>query len=250
MKIVVIGGTGLIGSRLVARLEDLGHMVVSASRSSGVNIITGEGLKEAFSEVDAVVDVSNAPWRNDATEDFFQRATLNLLAADQYARVKHHIVLSVVGADRLPESSYMRSKLAQEQLVKASGIPYTILRSTQFFELADRIAKAGTIGDQVHVSQAAIQPVAADDVVETLIDILLQGPTNDTIEIAGPVCMPMYELVRYYLNATEDPRQLVEDAQAPYYGAVLTDWSLAPRTTPRIGTTMYESWFRDQLVVQ
>ncbi|MFA6059884.1 MAG: SDR family oxidoreductase [Taibaiella sp.] len=249
MKIVVIGGSGLIGSRLVNRLRQLEHTVISAFPESGINTLTNEGLQEALRGTDVVVDVSNAPSFEDmAAMDFFQTSTRNQFAADIYGDVKHHIVLSVVGADRLRDSGYMRAKVAQEELIKASGVPYTILRSTQFFELANRIIEAGTIGEEVHISPAAFQPIASDEVVSALTDIVLGAPMNATVEVAGPVCMPMYEFIRYYLNETEDSRQLVEDKQALYFGAELNDESLVPDNDARLGKMQYEQWFLAKLV--
>jgi uncharacterized protein YbjT (DUF2867 family) len=249
MKIVVIGGSGLIGSRLVNRLRQLDHTVISAFPESGINTLTNEGLQEALKGTDVVVDVSNAPSFGDkAAMDFFQTSTRNQLAADIHADVKHHIVLSVVGADRLQDSGYMRAKVAQEELIKASDVPYTILRSTQFFELANRIIEAGTIGEEVHISPAAFQPIASEEVVSALIDIVLGTPLNTTVEVAGPVCMPMYEFIRYYLNETENSHQLVEDKDALYFGAKLNDESLVPGNDVRLGKMQYEQWFLARLV--
>jgi uncharacterized protein YbjT (DUF2867 family) len=182
--------------------------------------------------------------------DFFRTSTANLLKAGRVARVKHHIALSVVGAERLAESGYMRAKVAQEELIKASGMPYTILRSTQFFELAGRIIKAGTIGEEVRISPAAFQPIASVEVVEALADIVFSTPLNATTEIAGPVCMPMYEFVRYYLNETEDIHRLVEDKHALYFGAELNDESLVPGNDARLGKIQYEAWFHARLITQ
>jgi uncharacterized protein YbjT (DUF2867 family) len=251
MKIVVIGGSGLIGSKLVNRLRQPGNLVVPASPDSGVNTLTGEGLNEVIKGTDVVVDVSNSPsFEGDAVMDFFKRSTSNLLTAGAYEGVKHYVALSVVGADRLPDSDYLRAKLAQEELIKESGIPYSILRSTQFFEFAPRIAASGTIGEEVHMSPAAFQPIAADETVAALADVVLKAPLNGISEIAGPVRMPMYEFIRYYLNATEDPRQLIKDEHALYFGAELNDNSLVPGENARLGTTKYEEWFSAQLVQQ
>ncbi|HKO81381.1 MAG TPA: SDR family oxidoreductase [Chitinophagaceae bacterium] len=250
MKIVVIGGTGLIGSKLVNKLRQLDHTVIAGSPASGINTITGEGLKEALKDTDVVVDVSNSPsFEDKAVLDFFQTATGNLITEEKYARVKHHVALSVVGSDRLPGSGYLRAKVAQEQLIKNSGVPYTILRSTQFFEFAGSIAKAGTIGEEVHIPTGAIQPIASDEVVEALKDIVLGAPLNTTIEVGGPVRMPMSEFIRFYLDATEDSRQLVADERARYFGTELTD-ELVPGENPRLGKIKYEDWFRAQLVNQ
>lgn len=249
MKIVVVGGTGLIGSKLVDKLRQLGHVVIAASPATGIDTITGEGLQEAMRGTDVVVDVSNSPsFEGKAVMEFFQRSTMNILTAAVYAGVKHHIAMSVVGSDRLTESDYMRAKVAQEDLISLSGIPYSILRSTQFFEFAGRIAQAGTIGEEVYISPAAFQPIAADEVVSALIDLVQEPPLNAIVEVAGPVRMPIYELIRYYLNAIEDSRQLVMDAQAPYFGAVLNDESLVPGDNPRLGKIKYEDWFHAQLV--
>ena len=251
MKIVVVGGSGLIGSRVVEKLSQQSHTVISASRQSGINTITGEGLNEVMEGAEVVVDVINArSMEGRAVLDFFTRSTINLLTAEAYAGVKHHIALSVVGADRLPDSGYFQAKLAQEELIKLSGIPYSILRSTQFYELADRIAQAGTIGHEVFISPVAFQPVAAEEVVEALSDLALGLPLNATAEMAGPVLMPMYEFIRYYLTNTEDPRQLIMDEHTRYFGAELTDESLVPGNNPRLGKIKYEDWFNYQLVHQ
>ncbi|MBV4355860.1 SDR family oxidoreductase [Pinibacter aurantiacus] len=248
MKIVVIGGSGLIGSKLVNSLLQLGHTVIPASPQYGIDTITGEGLGEALKGADVVVDVSNSPSFEDrAVLGFFKRSTVNILTAAIYAGVKHHVAISVVGADRLPDSGYLRAKIAQEELIKESGIPYTILRSTQFFEFAGRIAEAATIGDEVYISPAGFQPIAADEAVSALAEIAVNAPTNDTVEIAGPVCMPMYEFIRYYLTEIEDSRQLVMDEHARYFGAELTDESLVPGETALLGKIKYEDWFQKQL---
>jgi len=251
MKITVIGGTGLIGSKLVNKLRQLDHTVVPASLETGVNSITGEGLKEALKNADIVVDVSNSPsFEDKAVMDFFRTSTMNVLTAAIYAGVKHYVALSVVGSDRLPDSGYLRAKVAQEELIRDSGIPYSILRSTQFFEFAARIAQAGTIGEEVHIPPAAFQPIAGDEVVAALADVVLGEPVNAIVEVAGPVRMPMYDFIRYYLDATEDSRQLVMDAHSRYFGAELNDESLVPGENPRLGKTKYEDWFHMQPVRQ
>ena len=251
MKIVVIGGSGLIGSKLVNKLRQLDHTVIAASPNSGINTITGEGLSEALKDATVVVDVSNSPsFEDNAVLDFFKRSTTNLLTAEAYAGVKYHVAVSVVGAERLPASGYLRAKLAQEELIKKSGIPNTILRSTQFFEFAAGIAKSGTIGDEVHISTGAVQPIASDEVVNALFDVVLDGPLNTTVEVAGPVRMPMHEFIRYYLNATEDSRQVIPDEHALYFGAELNVESLVPGQNPRLGKIKYEDWFRTQLVAK
>jgi uncharacterized protein YbjT (DUF2867 family) len=251
MKIVIIGGSGLIGSKLVDTLRQPEHTVISATPDTGVNTLTGEGLQYVLTGADVVVDVSNAPvFEDKAVMDFFRESTGNLLAAAARAAVKHYIALSVVGADRLTESGYMRAKIAQEELIKASGTPYSILRSTQFFEFAAKIAEAGTIGAEVHVSPAAFQPVSSDETVAALKDIILGTPLNATAEVAGPVCMPMFEFVRYYLNETEDTRHPVEDEHARYFGARLNDVSLVPGNNARLGKIKYEDWFQARLAAQ
>ena len=249
MKIVIIGGSGLIGSKLVDRLRHLDHIVIAASPASGVNTITGEGLNEVLKGADVVVDVSNSPsFEDKAVMDFFQRSTMNLLTAATYAKVKHYITLSVVGTDRLQESGYLRAKFAQEELIRLSGIPYTILRSTQFFEFAGRIAKDGTIGNEVHISTSVIQPIASDETVAALTEIVINQPLNATPEVGGPMRMPMSEFIRYYLTATEDPRQLIPDEHALYFGVELNDTSLVTGENARLGKIKYEDWLSTQLV--
>ncbi|HTE23918.1 SDR family oxidoreductase [Flavitalea sp.] len=249
MKIVVIGGSGLIGSNLVNKFRQLGHTVIAASPNSGINTITGEGLDEAVKDANVVVDVSNSPsFEDNAVLAFFQKSTNNQVTAETKAGVQHHVAVSVVGAERLPESGYLRAKLAQEELIKKSGIPYTILRSTQFFEFAAGIAKSGTMGEEIHISTGAVQPIASEEVVNALVEIVLGGPLNTTVEVAGPVRMPMYEFIRYYLDATEDSRHLIADEHARYFGTELNDDALVPGENPRLGKIKYEDWFRTQLV--
>jgi uncharacterized protein YbjT (DUF2867 family) len=249
MKIVIIGGTGLIGSNLVNKLRQPDHIVIAGSPELGVNTITGEGLSGALKDADVVVDVSNSPsFEDKAVMDFFQKSTTNLLMEAAYAKLKHYVALSIVGADRLPGSGYLRAKIRQEELIKVSGVPYSILRSTQFFEFAARIAKEGTIGNEVHISTGAIQPIASDETVAALADIVSDQPLNATVEVGGPVRMPMSEFIRYYLNATEDPRQLVADEHAHYFGVELNDTSLITADNACIGKIKYEDWLRAQLV--
>ena len=249
MKIVVIGGTGLIGSNLVNKLLQHDHTVIAASPATGVNSITGEGLNEAMKDTDVVVDVSNSPsFEDNAVMEFFQKSTTNLLSAAAYAKVKHYVALSIVGSDRVPNSGYLRAKVEQEELIKLSGIPYSILRSTQFFEFADRIAKSATIGEQVHISTAAFQPIASEETVAALTDIVLGEPLNGTVEVAGPVRTTMYEFIRYYFDEMEDTRQLVSDKHAQYFGAELNDQSLVPLGNARLGKIKYEDWLKTQLV--
>ena len=243
MKIVVIGGSGLIGTKLVSRLRQKGHEVVAASPNSGVNTITGQGLADALSGAQVVVDVANSPSFEDrAVMDFFQASGRNLLAAEAIAGVKHHVALSVVGSDLLPDSGYLRAKLAQESLIKTSKLPYTIVRSTQIFEFMNGIAKSATVGQTVRLSPAHLQPIAAEDVADATADATLGAPVNGTIEIAGPERIPLDELARRYLRATKDPRKVVADAHARYFGAELNDQSLTPGENPRLGSIRFEDW--------
>jgi uncharacterized protein YbjT (DUF2867 family) len=251
MKIVVIGGSGLIGSKLVDKLRQLDHNVIAASPQTGINTITGEGLKEVLKDADVVVDVSNSPLFEDkAVLEFFQKSTMNLLATGADAKIKHHVAMSVVGADRLPDSGYLRAKVAQEKLIRESGIPYTILRSTQFFEFADKIAQSATIGNEVHISPAVFQPVSSDEVVSALADVVIGEPLNTTVEVAGPVPMPMSGFIGYYLKATDDSRQLVADKHALYFGTELNDESLVPGENSRLGMIKYEDWLEAQLATK
>jgi uncharacterized protein YbjT (DUF2867 family) len=249
MKIVVIGGSGLIGSKLVNNLRQQAHTVISASLDSGVNTITGEGLSEALKDADVVVDVSNSPsFEDKAVMDFFQRSTMNLLTTATYAKVKHYIALSVVGTDRLRGSGYLRAKFAQEELIRLSGIPYTILRSTQFFEFAGRIAQSATIGNEVHVSTALMQPIASDETVAALTEIVISSPFNTTVEVGGPERMSMSEFIRYYLHTTGDSRQVIADEHALYFGTEINDESLLPSQYARFGKIKYEDWLSTQLI--
>jgi uncharacterized protein YbjT (DUF2867 family) len=243
MKIVVIGGTGLIGSSLVDKLRKDGHEPLAAAPNTGVNTVTGEGLAEALEGAQVVVDVANAPaWEDQAVLEFFQTSSGNLLAAEAAAGVGHHVALSVVGAERLPDSGYLRAKVAQEELVKAGPIPYTIVRATQFFEFIGRIADSSTENGTVRVSPALIQPEAAADVSSTLADVALGAPLNDTVELAGPEALPLDELVRRFLKASGDPREVTADVHAPYFGAELDDNSLTPGDDARIAPTRFEDW--------
>ena len=243
MKIVVIGGTGLIGSKTVERLRRKGHEVLAAAPSSGVNTITGEGLAEALAGAQVVVDLANSPsFEAKAALEFFETAGRNLFAAEAAAGVGHHVALSVVGTDRLLESGYFRAKLAQESLIKNSGIPYTIVRSTQFFEFTAAIAESGTVGQTVRVSPALYQPIASDNVADAVADAALGAPVNGTIEIAGPERLRLDALVGRFLSATQDPREVVTDVHARYFGVELNDHSLTPGDNPRIGATRFEDW--------
>jgi uncharacterized protein YbjT (DUF2867 family) len=243
MKIVVIGGTGLIGTKLVNNLRHRGQEVVAASPSSGVNSFTGEGLAEALTGAQVVIDVANAPsWEDKAVLEFFETAGRNLLAAEAATGVRHHVALSIVGADRLPASGYLRAKVAQENLIKKSGIPFTIVRSTQFFEFAKGIVESATEGQTVRLSPALFQPIAADDVATALTGLALAKPLNDAIEIAGPEPIRMDEFGRRFLSATRDPRKVTTDAHARYFGTELNDQSLTPGDNTRIGPTRFEEW--------
>jgi uncharacterized protein YbjT (DUF2867 family) len=243
MKIVVIGGSGLIGSKLLNILRERGHDALAASPSTGVNSITREGLAEAMDGADVVVDVANAPsWEDQAVLDFFETSSRNLLAAEAAAGVRHHVALSIVGTDRLPENGYFRAKVAQERLIKASGIPYTLLRATQFFEFVGGIVESFAVGDAIYASPALIQPIASDDVVAALADVVLAAPFNGTVEVAGPEALPIDELVRRFLQATQDPRKVVPDVNARYFGSVLDDQSLTAGKNARLGDIRFEDW--------
>jgi uncharacterized protein YbjT (DUF2867 family) len=243
MKIVVIGGSGLIGTNLVNRLRQKGHETVAASPNSGVNTITGEGLAGVMKGAQVVIDVANSPSFEDrAVLDFFQASGRNLLAAEAAAGVGHHVALSIVGADRLPESGYLRAKLAQEDLIKASGIPYSILRSTQFFEFIGRIAESAAEGDVIRLSPALLQPIAADDVAAALADLAVGPPLNGTVEVAGRDSRPLDKLARKVLAARGDKRQVIADVHARYFGTELDDRSLTPGEHPRFGPTGFDDW--------
>src|SRR6266481_4974528 len=243
MKIVVIGGSGLIGSKLVNNLRQRGHEVLAASPASGVNTLTGEGLADALRGAQVVVDVSNAPsWEDKAVLEFFETSGRNLLAGEAAAGVKHHVALSVVGTERLLASGYMRAKMAQEKLIKASQIPYTIVRATQFFEFAGGIAKNATEGASVRLPSALMQPIAADDVAALLADVAVSEPKNDMLEIAGPEQIRQDELVRRFLSATGDARKVITDDHARYYGVELNDQSLVPGPNPRLGSIRFAEW--------
>jgi uncharacterized protein YbjT (DUF2867 family) len=244
MKIVVIGGTGLVGTKLVKILRDGGHDVLAASPSSGVNAVTGEGLAEALAGAAVVVDVANAPsWEDRAVLEFFESAGRNIHAAEAAAGVGHHVALSVVGTDRLQASGYFRAKLAQENLIKASKIPYTIVRATQFFEFVGGIADGGTTGDNVRLSNALMQPIFSGDVAAILADVAVEKPLNTTIEIAGPDPIRMDDLARQFLTARRDPRKVTTDPTAGYFGTPVTDESLVPTSpNPRLGPTRFSEW--------
>lgn len=243
MKIVVIGGTGLIGSNVVRRLRAIGHETVAASPNTGVNTLTGQGLAEALRGAQVVVDVSNSPSFEDrAVMDFFQTSGHNLLAAEAAAGVGHHVALSVVGTDRLPDSGYFRAKVAQEALIRAAGRPYTLLRATQFFEFVEGIVQAGADGDVVRLSPALIQPIAADDVAAALADLAVAAPVNGTVEVGGPERFPLDELARTFLAARADRREVIADVHARYFGSALDDRSLVAAAGARIGPTRLSDW--------
>jgi uncharacterized protein YbjT (DUF2867 family) len=243
MKIVVIGGTGLIGSKLVENLRGHGHEAVPASPGTGVNTLTGEGLTEALTAADVVVDVSNSPSFEDAAVlEFFETSTRNILDAEAAAGVGHHVALSVVGAERVTESGYMRAKIAQEKLIKNSSIPYTIVHATQFFEFATRIADDATDGDTVRVPPVLIQPMAAEDVAAAVCDVALATPLNNTIELGGPEPLPFEEFVRRGLRSVGDRRVVVADPRARYFGAQLSERSLVPGEGARLVPTSFDDW--------
>ncbi len=243
MKIVVIGGTGLIGSKTVERLRRKGHEVVAASPDTGVNTVTGEGLDEALAGAKVVIDLANSPsFEDKAVMAFFKTAGRNLLGAEILAGVEHHIALSVVGTERLQASGYFRGKKAQEDLIRRSGIPHTIVHSTQFFEFMGAIANAGTTGKTARLSPAAMQPIAADDVADAMADVALSSPANGTIEIAGPERARLSDLVAKYLGAIGDPREIIVDPHALYFGLELDDGSLVPGDNPRLGAIRFDDW--------
>jgi len=243
MKIVVIGGSSLIGTKVVNRLREHGHEVVAASPASGVNTLTGEGLTEALAGAEIVVDLANSPSFEDAAVmEFFETAGRNLMAAETAAGVRHHLALSVVGADRLPASGYLRAKLAQERLIEESGVPYTIIRSTQFFEFVNGIVNAAADGDVVRLSPALLQPIAADDIAASVADFALGKPLNTIVEVAGPEAHPLDKIARKFLAAKGDRRQVVADIHARYFGAELNDQSLTPGDRPRLGTVRFDDW--------
>jgi uncharacterized protein YbjT (DUF2867 family) len=243
MKIVVIGGHGRIGSKIVENLGERGHDAVAADPSTGVNTLTGEGLAAALAGADVVVDVSNSPsFEDDAVMEFFRTSTRNLLIAEQAARIGHHVAMSIVGSDRLPDSGYLRAKVAQEELIEASSIPYTIVRSTQFYEFVESIADAATEGDTVRVPSASIQPIAADDAARAVCRIAVGTPAGGIVEVAGPRPYRFDELIRYGLSAHNDPRHVVADPDAQYFGTTLTNGSLLPSEHADLGETRFEDW--------
>ncbi len=243
MKIVVIGGTGLIGSKLVAKLKEHGHEAIAASPDTGVNTLTGEGLAKVMTGADVVIDVSNSPsFEAKAVMDFFTTSTTNLLAAEKEAGVKHHVALSVVGTNRLSDSSYFRAKVAQEKLIQDSAVPYSIVHATQFFEFVKSIAAAATDGNTVRLAPAMIQPMSSDDVASAVGRVAVGTPLNGMLEVAGPEQWRLDELVRRGLSARNDPRMVVSDPMAPYFGAHLEEKSLLPDSNAKLGETRFEDW--------
>lgn len=245
MKIVIIGGTGLIGSKTVAILRGAGHDVVAASPKSGVNSLTGEGLKEVLSGAQVVIDLANSPsFEDKAVLEFFQTSGRNLLAAESAAGVRHHVALSIVGTDRTPENGYFRAKVAQEKLIVTSGIPYTIIRATQFMEFLGAIAASATDGNRVRLSPGPFQPIAADDVAAMVADVALAVPRNGIVEISGPERAPFSEFIARYLKAIGDPREVVRDPAARYFGGLVKEDSLVPLGEARLGRIGLDEWLR------
>jgi uncharacterized protein YbjT (DUF2867 family) len=248
MKIVIVGGTGLIGSKTVTILSRDGNEVVAASPNTGVNTLTGEGLKEAVAGAQAVIDLANSPsFEDQAVLEFFTTSGRNLLAAEAAAGVRHHVALSIVGIDRSPDIGYFRAKLAQEKLIEPSGIPYTIVRSTQFLEFLDRIADSSTDGGTVRISPGLFQPIAADDVASFVADATLATPRNGIIEIAGPERAPFNEFVERYLKAVGDQRKVMSDPDARYYGGRVEEFTLVPLGEARLGSIDFSEWLRRSL---
>ena len=245
MKIVVIGGHGRVGSKIVEKLGEHGHDAVAADLDTGINTLTGEGLAEALDGADVVVDVSNSPsFADDEVLEFFRTSTGNILAAEQAAGVGHHVAMSVVGSDRLPDSGYLRAKVAQEKLIAAGPIPYSIVRSTQFFEFVESIVAAAADGDTVRVPAARIQPIAADDVARAVGRVAVGSPVNGIVEVAGPEQFRLDELIRRGLSARNDPREVIADPHARYFGAELSERTLVPVDDARLGETRCEDWLR------
>jgi uncharacterized protein YbjT (DUF2867 family) len=248
MKIVIIGGSGLIGSKLTSKLRQLGHEVIAASPDSGVNTITGEGLAEALKGAQVVVDVANSPsFEDKAVLEFFETSGRNLLAAGARAGVKHHIALSVVGTDRLQESGYFRAKQVQEDLIRKSGMPYTIVHSTQFFEFLGSIVASSAKGEEIHLSPAEIQPISSDDVAAAMADVTLGDPAKGVVEIAGPETFTLADLAQRYLIKTQDARKVKPDPQARYFGAILKTKTLVPAGNARLGKIDFETWIKARL---
>jgi uncharacterized protein YbjT (DUF2867 family) len=245
MKIVVIGGTGLIGSKVVEKLKQKGHEAIAAAPNTGVNTITGEGLKEAMAGAQVVIDLANSPsFEDKAVLEFFETSGRNLLPVETAAGVRHHVALSIVGTDRTPDNGYFRAKVAQEKLIKTSGIPYTIIRSTQFLEFLGGIADSSADGNMVRLSPGLFQPIAADDVAAIVADVALATPRNGIVEIAGPERAPFNEIVARYLKAVSDPRKVVSDPEARYFGGRVGEHSLVPLGEARLGRIGFDEWLR------
>jgi uncharacterized protein YbjT (DUF2867 family) len=245
MKIVVIGGSGLIGSKTIPILRQGGHEVLAASRKSGVDAITGEGLKEAMTGAQVVIDLSNSPsFEDKAVLQFFETSSRNLLAAEAAAGVRHHVALSIVGTDRTPENGYFRAKVAQEKLIQESGVPYTIIRATQFMEFLGGIADSSVVGGKVRLSPGLFQPIAADDVAAVVADVAVAAPRNGVIDIAGPERAPFNEIIARYLKAIGDPREVVRDPEALYFGGRVEEGSLVPLGEARLGRIGFDEWLR------
>jgi uncharacterized protein YbjT (DUF2867 family) len=249
MKIVIIGGSGLIGSKLVTRLREQGHEAVPASPDSGVNTLTGEGLAEALDGAAVVVDVSNSPsFEDSAVLKFFETSTTNILAAEAAAGVGHHVALSVVGCDGLPESGYLRAKVAQEKLIRNSRIPYSIVRATQFFEFFKRIADEATDGNKVRIPSVLFQPIAATDVANAVARVAVGAPLNVILEVAGPQQFRFDEFIRLGLTARHDPREVVADPHARYFGTELGERALVPDANARLGEIRFDDWLAQSAV--
>lgn len=247
MKIVVIGGSGLIGTKVVNQLRQAGHQVIAASPATGINTITGEGLAEAMKETDVVIDLANSPsFEDNAVMDFFQTAGRNLLAAETNAGVKHHVALSIVGVDIMQNIGYMRAKKVQEDLIQQSGVPYTIIRSTQFLEFLGGIVNQATDGNEVHLSQVAFQPIAADDVAGFVTRYAQQAPLNGRVEIAGPERFEMYEIATRYLQNAKDPRKVIANGKPEYFGGAVTLSALVPAGPAELGAINFEKWWAGQ----
>lgn len=250
-KFAIIGGTGLIGAKLVNILREQGHHVLAASPSRGINSVTGEGLAAALLGAQVVVDVSNAPsWEDKAVLEFFETSTRNLLAAEAAASVRHHVALSVVGTERLLASGYFRAKMAQENLIQSSPIPYTIVRATQFFEFVGGIANSATDGQTVRLPSALLQPILSDDVAAALAGVAIAPPVNGKVDLAGPDALPLNEVVRQFLKATRDPRTVVSDEKATYFGIPLQQRSLVPDKKQLLGAARFETWLQRQAAQQ
>jgi uncharacterized protein YbjT (DUF2867 family) len=248
MKIVVIGGSGLIGTKVVTQLRQRGHQVIAASPATGINTITGEGLAEAMKDTAIVIDLANSPsFEDKAVMEFFQTAGRNLLAAEINAGVKHHVALSIVGVDIMQNIGYMRAKKAQEDLIKQSGVPYTIIRSTQFLEFLAGIANQATDGNEVHLSDVKFQPIAADDVASLVAKYALGSPVNGKVEIAGPERFEMYEIIERYLQHSNDPRKVVANGRPEYFGGEISHTALVPAGQAELGTINFEKWWSNQL---